>query len=98
MPRVGSGSEVQQTTSLYVEVRSTTRFLSAPAGKLVAPGDGTVPRAHDLCEEIEREVRAILPRASVLTHLEPVEDPLAGHDSGTPEEPMERSAPVEPRP
>ena len=44
---------------------------------VLVPGGWTVQRGHDLCEEIEREVRSILPRASVLTHLEPIEDPRA---------------------
>lgn len=47
---------------------------------LLVPGGWTVQRGHDLCEEIELEVRKILPRASVLTHLEPIEDPIAWHD------------------
>jgi cation diffusion facilitator family transporter len=54
---------------------------------VLVPGDWTVQRGHDLCEEIEREVRTILPRASVLTHLEPIEDPVAWHDPGSPGKP-----------
>lgn len=50
---------------------------------VLVPGGWTVQRGHDLCEEIEREVRAILPRASVLTHLEPIEDPSAWHGPGS---------------
>jgi divalent metal cation (Fe/Co/Zn/Cd) transporter len=49
---------------------------------VLVPGGWSVQRGHDLCEEIEREVRAILPRASVLTHLEPIEDPAAWHGPG----------------
>ena len=51
---------------------------------VLVPGGWSVQRGHDLCEQIEREVREILPRASVLTHLEPIEDPVAWHDPGTP--------------
>ena len=54
---------------------------------VLVPGEWSVQRGHDLCEEIEREVRAILPRASVLTHLEPIEDPASWDDpeaSGVP--------------
>jgi len=51
---------------------------------VLVPGGWSVQRGHDLCEEIEREVREILPRASVLTHLEPIEDPVAWHDPGAP--------------
>jgi len=51
---------------------------------VLVPGGWSVQQGHDLCEEIEREVRGILPRASVLTHLEPIEDPVAWHDPGAP--------------
>ena len=51
---------------------------------VLVPGTWSVKRGHDLCEEIEREVREILPRASVLTHLEPIEDPIAWHEPGSP--------------
>jgi cation diffusion facilitator family transporter len=54
---------------------------------VLVPGGWTVQRGHDLCEEIEREVRAILPRASVLTHLEPIEDPVSWDDPGSPRGP-----------
>ena len=51
---------------------------------VLVPGDWSVQRGHDLCEEIEREVRVILPRASVLTHLEPIEDPASWDDPEAP--------------
>lgn len=54
---------------------------------VLVPGGWTVQHGHDLCEEIEREVRAILPRASVLTHLEPIEDPVSWDDPGSPNGP-----------
>ena len=54
---------------------------------VLVPGGWTVQRGHDLCEEIEREVRTILPRASVLTHLEPIEDPASWDDPGSPRRP-----------
>ena len=50
---------------------------------VLVPGHWSVQRGHDLCEQIEREVKEVLPRASVLTHLEPIEDPVAWHDPGT---------------
>jgi hypothetical protein len=34
-----------------------------------------------MVEDIESEIRQALPGANVLTHLEPVEDPLSFHDS-----------------
>jgi cation diffusion facilitator family transporter len=51
---------------------------------VLVPGTWSVQRGHDLCEEIEREVRGILPRASVLTHLEPIEDPISWDDPEAP--------------
>ena len=47
---------------------------------VLVPGAWTVQRGHDLAEEIEAEIRACLPHASVLTHLEPLEDPVSSHD------------------
>ena len=47
---------------------------------VLVPGEWSVQRGHDPCEEIAREVRTILPRASVLTHLEPIEGPASWDD------------------
>jgi cation diffusion facilitator family transporter len=46
------------------------------------PGSWTVQRGHDLLEAIEEEIRERLPEASVLTHLEPLEDPRSWSDVG----------------
>lgn len=53
------------------------RFVSF---HVLVPGDWTVSRGHDLLEQIEAEVRDVLPRAIVFTHLEPIEDPLSWED------------------
>lgn len=55
------------------------RFVSF---HVLVPGDWTVRRAHLLAEEIERDVRAAIPNATVETHLEPVEDALSFEDQG----------------
>ncbi len=55
------------------------RFVSM---HVLVPGDWTVQHGHQLLEEIEQEVRAALPNCSVLTHLEPVEDPASFADMG----------------
>lgn len=47
---------------------------------VLVPGDWTVQRGHDLLERIEADVRAALPRCSVFTHLEPIEDPSSLKD------------------
>jgi cation diffusion facilitator family transporter len=44
---------------------------------VLVPGAWSVQRGHDLLEQIERDLRAAVPNVSVLTHLEPVEDPAS---------------------
>ena len=46
---------------------------------VLVPGAWTVQHGHDLLEKLEADMRSALPHASVLTHLEPLEDP-ASHD------------------
>jgi cation diffusion facilitator family transporter len=48
---------------------------------VLVPGDWTVQRGHDLLEQVEREIRAAIPGATVFTHLEPVGDPAAWEDT-----------------
>ena len=47
---------------------------------ILVPGAWTVQHGHDLSERLEREIRAALPHASVLTHVEPVEDEVSFAD------------------
>jgi divalent metal cation (Fe/Co/Zn/Cd) transporter len=47
---------------------------------VLVPGDWSVQRGHDLLEQIERDIRAAVPSATVFTHLEPVGDPRAWQD------------------
>lgn len=47
---------------------------------VLVPGEWTVRRGHDLLERVEAAVREALPDSSVLTHLEPRDDPRAYHD------------------
>lgn len=55
------------------------RFMSV---HVLVPGEWTVQRGHDLLERIEAEIRDAVPRLTVFTHLEPVEDPVSWHDQG----------------
>jgi cation diffusion facilitator family transporter len=55
------------------------RFLEM---HVLVPGSWTVQRGHDLVEEIELELRRAIPHLTVLTHLEPVEDPASHQDVG----------------
>src|SRR5262245_11743293 len=52
-------------------------FVSMPA---LVPGAWSVQRGHDAVEEIESGVRGAVPSATVLTHLEPLEDPTSYKD------------------
>jgi cation diffusion facilitator family transporter len=63
------------------------RFVSV---HVLVPGDWTVARGHQLLERIEADIRAALDNASVLTHLEPLDDPSAWEDIA-----LDRTAPAE---
>lgn len=56
---------------------------------VLMPGDWSIQKGHDICEEIECKIIGALPRITVITHLEPVEDPLAFSDQN-----LDRDAPA----
>ena len=47
---------------------------------LLVPGEMSVREGHRIADEIEQKIRAQLPGAAVLTHLEPIEDPASYRD------------------
>jgi cation diffusion facilitator family transporter len=47
---------------------------------LLVPDEWSVKRAHELSEEIESRIRAMMPSASLLTHIEPISDPTSYDD------------------
>jgi cation diffusion facilitator family transporter len=49
---------------------------------LLVPGAWTVQVGHDLLEEVEHAIIAELRNVTVLTHLEPIEDPVSLEDVG----------------
>ena len=53
------------------------RFVSV---HVLVPGEWSVQRGHELLEEIEAAVRLCLPRTTIFTHLEPIEDPVSWED------------------
>ncbi|MGQ0545836.1 MAG: cation diffusion facilitator family transporter [Betaproteobacteria bacterium] len=55
------------------------RFISF---HLLVPDQWTVAEAHRLSEEIESRIRALVPNASLLTHIEPISDPSSYDDQG----------------
>lgn len=63
--------------ALRTRMAGARRFVSF---HVLVPGDWTVQRGHDLCEELEQAIAAALPGTHVMTHLEPIEDPLSWSD------------------
>lgn len=55
------------------------RFVSM---HVLVPGNWTVSRGHELVEELEADIREVLPGTSVFTHLEPIEEPESWNDTG----------------
>lgn len=47
---------------------------------VLVPGEWSVQKGHNLLEEIERGIRGIVPRITVTTHLEPIDDPVSLKD------------------
>lgn len=47
---------------------------------ILVPGQWTVQRGHKLLESIEADIRRVLPGATVLTHLESLNDPASWDD------------------
>ncbi len=74
-----------QYHALRTREAAARRFISL---HVLVPGDWSVQRGHDLLERIEADLRAAVPGAVVLTHLEPLEEPCSWSD-----EPLERTDP-----
>lgn len=66
-----------QYHALRTRQAGARRFVSF---HVLVPGEWTVQRGHALLEVIEADVRRLLPGATVLTHLEPAEDPVSWAD------------------
>lgn len=47
---------------------------------VLVPGRWTIQRGHEYVERLEADIRAALPQSTVLTHLEPIEDPASLED------------------
>jgi cation diffusion facilitator family transporter len=54
------------------------RFVSV---HILVPGEWPVQRGHEMLESIEQDIRALFPRVTVFTHLEPLEDPASYSDT-----------------
>ncbi len=67
-----------QFHSLRTRQAGQRRFVSV---HVLVPGKWTVQRGHNMLEQIERDIRGALPGSTtVMTHLEPVEDPVSMED------------------
>lgn len=66
-----------QFHALRTRVAGSRGFVSF---HVLVPGKWTVQQGHDLCESIERSLIKTLPGISVMTHLEPIEDPASWDD------------------
>ncbi len=63
--------------ALRTRVSGARTFVSV---HILVPGKWSVKKGHDLLEQIEASVKELLPGVSVLTHLEPVEEPCSFED------------------
>lgn len=76
-------STFQEKGTLFHAIRTRVagprRFVSM---HVLVPGAWTVQQGHDLCERVESAVRQALPQTTVMTHLEPREDPVSWDDRG----------------
>ncbi len=53
------------------------RFASV---HVLVPGEWSVQRGHELLEHLEADLRLTVPNLTILTHLEPIEDPASRAD------------------
>jgi len=63
--------------ALLTRQAGARRFVSF---HLLVPDAWPVDRAHELSEEIERRIRAQVPKAITLTHIEPISQPASYED------------------
>jgi cation diffusion facilitator family transporter len=68
-----------QFHALRTRQAASRRFVSV---HVLVPGKWTVQYGHEWLERIEADIRAALSDVTVLTHLEPVEDPASLEDMG----------------
>ncbi len=64
--------------ALRTRVAGARSFVSF---HVLVPGDWTVQKGHGLCETLEKSIMTALPGTHVITHLEPLEDPVSWSDA-----------------
>jgi len=68
-----------QFHALMTRQAASRRFVSV---HVLVPGEWTVLRGHQLLEQLELDLRRALREATVITHMEPIEDPTSFADIG----------------
>ncbi len=63
--------------ALRTRVSGSRRFATF---HVLVPGNWTVQRGHDLCEDVEEAIVQALPGTNVVSHMEPLEDPKSWAD------------------
>jgi divalent metal cation (Fe/Co/Zn/Cd) transporter len=48
---------------------------------LLMPGDWTIRKGHKLAEQFEKKVLETVSNANIVTHIEPIEDPISMVDA-----------------
>jgi len=67
-----------QFHALRTRQSGARRFVSV---HVLAPGNWSIQKGHELVETIESQIRAKLANVTVFTHLEPLEDPVSWEDA-----------------
>jgi cation diffusion facilitator family transporter len=73
----GKESDEVHFHALQSRAAGRQRFVSL---HMLVPGARSVRQAHDLAQDIEDEIEAVLPGTVVSIHIEPLEDPRAWDD------------------
>ncbi len=63
--------------ALLTRQAAARKFVSV---HVLVPGQMTVHDAHHLAEDIERDIRQAVGEASVITHIEPIDDEISDYD------------------
>ncbi len=67
-----------QFHALRTRIAGARSFISF---HVLVPGEWSVKTGHDLCEELEQTLMRALPGSHVMTHLEPIDDPISWRDA-----------------
>jgi cation diffusion facilitator family transporter len=71
-------AEGLQYHALRTRQAGTRCFMSF---HLLVPGAWSVQQAHDRAETLEDALRSTMPRLNIVTHIEPIEDPVSHEDT-----------------